>query len=305
MYPEINDLYQVLKDAGLSLNEIEQKIKIKAEEFQGFMSEEAILFLIAKEYNLKVNSPYINTEVYYELEERIDYDEFTISISEIKENLTNLVILGRIEKKNTIRNFTHKDGTSGIVGSFLINDGTGRIKIVLWGDQSKIMENNYFQKGEILRIIGGYSKKDINNNLEVHLGRKGKIILAPNDINFKKFPLLNQTNNFKFNKKTRLKIRDLKNLDGFVKSIEGVIDCILDFKEINLKNGEKTFLLKFLLKDDTSSINVAIWGMNAIECLKYLNQGEKIKLYNFKVKFNTFTQQNEISFIRNSKLIKN
>ncbi|MFX1337752.1 MAG: hypothetical protein ACFFDK_04015 [Promethearchaeota archaeon] len=305
MYNEIDDIYQALMGVGLSLMEIEQKIKTKAEEFQGFMSKEAILFLIAKEYNLKVNSPYIDSELYDEFEERIDYDEFTIRISEIQENLTNIVLLGRIEKKFGIRNFVHKDNTLGIVGSFLISDGTGRIKIVLWGDQSKIMENTYFQKGEIIRIIGGYSKRGINNNLEVHLGRKGKIILAPNDVDLKKFPLLNQTHKINFTKKKNLKIRDLKNFDGFIKSIEGVIENILEFKEFNLDNGEKTFLFKFVLKDDTSSINVAIWGLNAIEYLKRINQGEKIKLYNVKVKFNKFTQQNEISFIRNSQLIKN
>jgi len=305
MCTEINDSYQALMEAGLSLKDIKQKIKAKAEEYQGFMSEEAILFLIAKEYNLKVNSLYIDSDFYDEFEERIDYDEFTINISKIKENMTNIVLLGRIEKRIGVRNFVHKDGTSGNVGSFLINDGTGRIKIVLWGDQSKIMENNYFQNGEIIRIIGGYSKKDINNNLEVHLGRNGKIILAPDDVNLKRFPLINELNKAKPEKKPILKIRDLHDFDGYVKNIEGIIDFVLDFKEINLKNGEKSFLFKFVLRDETSSIIVVIWGINAIEYLKFINQGEKVKLYNVRVKFNTFTQQNEISFIKNSKLIKN
>ncbi len=305
MCTEINDLYQALMEAGLSLKDIKQKIKAKAEEYQGFMSEEAILFLIAKEYNLKVNSPCIDSDFYDEFEEKIDYDEFTINVSELKENMTNIVLLGRIEKRIGVRNFVHKDGTSGNVGSFLINDGTGCIKIVLWGDQSKIMENNYFQNGEIIRIIGGYSKKDINNDLEVHLGRKGKIILAPDDVNLKRFPLLNELNKPKNEKKPILKIRDLQKFDGFVKSIEGIIERVLDFKELTLKNGEKSFLFKFVLRDDTSSINVVIWGMNAVKCLKYVNQGEKVKISNIMVKYNRFTQQNEISFIRNSKLIKN
>ncbi len=304
MCTKANDLYQALIDAGLSLNEIKQKIKAKVEEYQGYLSEEATLFLVAKEYGLNIHSSYIDSD-YNELEKRIDYDEFTIKLSEIKENMSNIVLLGRIEKRIGVRNFLHKDGTSGIVGSFLINDGTGCIKIVLWGAQSNIMENNYFQNGEIIRIIGGYSKKDINSNLEVHLGRNGKIILAPDDVNLKRFPLINELNKAKPEKKPILKIRDLHDFDGYVKNIEGIIDCVLDFKEVNLKNGEKSFLFKFVLRDDTSSITVVIWGINAIEYLKFINQGEKVKLYNVKVKFNTFTQQNEISFIKNSKLIKN
>ena len=54
MCTEINDSYQALMEAGLSLKDIKQKIKAKAEEYQGYLSEEAVLFLIAKEYNLKV-----------------------------------------------------------------------------------------------------------------------------------------------------------------------------------------------------------------------------------------------------------
>ncbi|GAH06921.1 unnamed protein product, partial [marine sediment metagenome] len=50
MCTKANDLYRALIETGLSLNEIKQKIKAKVEEYQGYLSEEAILFLVAKEY---------------------------------------------------------------------------------------------------------------------------------------------------------------------------------------------------------------------------------------------------------------
>ena len=186
----------------------------------------------------------------------------------------------------------------------MINDGTGSINIILWGEQSKIMENTYFQNNELIRIIGGYSKRDLKGNLEVHLGRNGKIILDPDDVNLSKFPLLEELKHANVSKKGHLKIRDLQNFIGYIKILQGVIERVVDFKEINLKNGEKTFLLRFILKDNTSSISVLVWGMNAIKCFKNINQGEKVKIYNVIVRFNKFNQQKEIYFTKNSKLFK-
>ncbi|GAH06919.1 unnamed protein product, partial [marine sediment metagenome] len=50
--------------------------------------------------------------------------------------------------------------------------------------------------------------------MEVNLGRNGKIILGPDDVNLKRFPLINELNKAKSEKKPILKIRDLHDFDG-------------------------------------------------------------------------------------------
>ncbi len=221
--------------------------------------------------------------------------------------MSNIVITGRILRNFGKKNFLRKDGSPGIVGSFIIGDSTGTIKIVLWNDQANIMENEYFQVGEIVQIIGGYSKIGLNDEIEVHLSKTGKIILSPKDIDFSQIPKLDSfkyltVQRTRFSKKdSELSIKELYGKAGFIKSITGIVQ-IEEFKEIIKKNGEKTFLLKLILSDDSSSIRVLIWGMNAVESLKILNNGISVKLSNVIIKENSYTNEKELIFTKNSRL---
>ena len=79
-------------------------------------------------------------------------------------------------------------------------------------------------------------------------------------------------------------------------------DISKEFKEIIKNNGEETFLLKLILSDDTSSIRVLIWGMNAIESLKNLSDGDGVKLSDVIIKENSYTNEKELVFTKNSSL---
>ncbi|GAH20896.1 unnamed protein product, partial [marine sediment metagenome] len=57
--------------------------------------------------------------------------------------------------------------------------------------------------------------------------------------------------------------------------IQGQIQIEI-FKEITKKSGEKTFLLKLLLSDDSATIRVLIWGMSAIEYLKVISNSDTV-----------------------------
>jgi len=116
MSASIDDLYQKLLESGFSEEELERQVQSKAKEFGGFMSKQGILFIIAKENGIQLHSSDINEQYYKEFEEEIDYDDFTIDISEVKESMNNIVLLGKILKIYETREFTRKDGTRCIVG---------------------------------------------------------------------------------------------------------------------------------------------------------------------------------------------
>lgn len=303
MSSNIEDIYQALINAGIDEEIINSQINEKYNEFQGFMSKQAILFLIAKEYGLDIVSSNSDEITQYE----IDYNDFAISISNVTETMSNIVITGRILRNFGTKNFVRKDGTPGIVGSFIIGDNSGTIKIVLWDDQAKIMEKEYFHIGEIVQIIGGYSKVGINEKIEVHLSKTGKIILSPKKVELKNIPELEAFKDLEVQGTISLKrdsgmlIEELYAKEGFIKSITGIIQ-IEEFKEIIKNNGEETFLLKLILSDDTSSIRVLIWGMNAIESLKNLSDGDGVKLSDVIIKENSYTNEKELVFTKNSRL---
>ncbi|MFX1411593.1 MAG: OB-fold nucleic acid binding domain-containing protein [Promethearchaeota archaeon] len=298
----IEDIYQALLNAGIDEQEIERQVKEKFNDYQGFMSKQAILILIAKEHGLTVHGSSVEAAIYQEVENGIDYNDFIIPISKIIENMNNIVITGRIVKKFNKKEFLKKDGSLGMVGSFIIADSSGQIKIVVWNEQAEIMDNEYFNEGQVIQVIGGYSKKGLKEEFEVHLSKKGRIVLSPKSIDS-----INLLENLKHQemiieqKNSKIMIKDLYNKEGFIRAITGIAQ-IEEFKEITLKNGEKTFLLKLILTDDSSSIKVLVWGMYAVESLKILSNGNSVQLSNVLLKENSYTNEKELIFTKKSSL---
>jgi len=302
----VDELYQKLLDSGITEAELEKQVQNKENEFGGFMSKQGILFIIAKENGIYIQSPEISEQLYEELEGEIDYDEFTIHLSEIKEEMRNIVLLGKILQIYEIRKFSRKDGTVGKVSSFLFGDTSQTVKVVLWGDKADLVKNEYFRVNELIRIIGAYCKEGKDKDLEVHLGKQGKILLSP-EITNKNLKLkldgikVKSQNRRDFKSKSTSKIKDLLESFKYIKTIQGQIQ-IEEFKEINKKSGEKTFLLKIFLSDDSTTIRVLIWGMNAVECLKIITDYDTVVISNVVVKENDYTREKELVFTKNSTL---
>ncbi|TFG07898.1 MAG: hypothetical protein EU539_03700, partial [Promethearchaeota archaeon] len=270
---DIEELHAELVNSGiLTEDQIEAEIKKKAREFQGFMSMEAILYLIAKENGIIMESSLSDHEIYqvHENEFEVDYDELTIKISDIQENMSSLVLLGKIEKVYETRTFAHKNGTPGMIGSFILNDGSARIKVNLWNDQTEIIKNEFFKENVLVRIINAYPKLDRNKRLEINLGKKGQIILAPDDVDYVRFPLLKNLNLSETTIPQKIQIRDLHERTGFIPHVEGVVAEIISFDEKMLDKGTKTFLLKFLIKDESGIMHVIAWDMIAVTVLKQI-----------------------------------
>ena len=219
--------------------------------------------------------------------------------------MTNIVTLGRIGNISDIRHFERKDKSSGMVGSFFLYDDSQSIKIVLWDKHVEIMEKEYFRANELVRVIGGYSKKGLKDFIEINMGKKGRIILAPDDINPKLIPKTRNIVPLKHEQRKDLTIDDLYGAnmqDSIISKIKGSIEKI-EFMEKDKEDGEKSFLLKFILFDDSSSIEVVLWDMRAIEGLKLINEGDMIELSNVIVRHNTFTEVNEIHYSKKSSLV--
>jgi len=302
MVERAEKIYEKLLNLGLSEDDISRQVNEKLTEFQGFMTKEGALYLIGKDNGIDLYSS--DPQIQNEIEELIDYNDFMIPIASITETMSNIVIAGRVTEIFGIKSFIKKDGTLGIVGSFVICDKSECIKLVLWNDQAKIMENDSFQKDEIIQIIGGYSKMGTTGNLEIHLSRQGKIVLAPKDIVLPEVERVRSSIAVKkkgVKSPTKYTIEELYQKEGFIKFVKGIV-YIERFKELTLKNGEKSFLLKLVLSDNTASIKVNIWGMRAVEGMKVINDGVGVKLTNVVIKENSYSQEKELNFTKNSRL---
>jgi len=302
------EIYEKLLQIGFSEEDLEKEMNKKAREFGGFMSQQGILFIIAKENGISIESPERENEEYEEYQgllEEIDYDEFTVNISNLEEEMQNIVLLGKILKIFTPREFIRKDSSVGRVGSFYIADITGKVKVVAWNDTAKFMDNEYFTIDQLVRIIGGYTKSNRDGGLEVHLGKKSKIILAPQDIPQAKIDELmtvsNEERELEKQRKNDMQLFDLLSKYSFIRKVQGYIK-IEDFREITKKDGDKTFLLKCIFSDNSMAMRLVVWGMNAVRMFKLIHDGDYVLLQKLAVKENTYTNEKELLYTHKSSL---
>ncbi|MBN1801088.1 MAG: hypothetical protein JW891_06235 [Candidatus Lokiarchaeota archaeon] len=300
----VDELYDALLNSGLTESEIKNEMQKKERDYGGYLTTEALLFVIAKERGLNLHL----IETYFEIEEymheNVDYCDFESNIADLSENTDNVVISGRIETIYGIKEFTRKDGTIGMVGSFVLRDKTGKIKVTLWDRQVEIMRNDYIKPNEIVRIIGAYAKKGTKGILELQVKKKGFLEIAPQNVKKNEIPPLINKNYLRQKYiQAAPKITRLFESEGFYEKIIGIVEN-KKFGEKNLKSGDKSFLLSIFLCNNDKHIEVVVWGIRAVECFKMLDIGDKISLSNVLVKKNQYTGLNQIKITKKTVINK-
>jgi len=273
---------KIIENTGLTRKEIQDMVGDKKNELKGLISEEGALFIIARELGVDVKEE--NKELLEDIE---------IFISDITPNMKNINIVGRIKEIHRVNKFNKNDGGVGYVGSFLLHDKTGDVRIVLWDDQVNIFNDDNFEINELVKIINGIAKKGRYDELEIQVGRYGKLILSPDDIDYKNYPkiIFELTNISEVN-------LNLKSI-----SVEGKIIQILPIKEFNRKDGEPGRVGSITLLDSTGSIRITFWNGD-IEKIESLKTDDVITISNLTPKLNTFNSESIDLYANRGSVVK-
>ena len=240
---------KIKEKAGLSDREIETRVKDKLDQLSGLISEEGALHIIANELGVKI------------LE-----DPGKLQIKNVLAGMRNVELTGKVVNIYEVRSF-EKDNRKGKVGSFLIGDETGVIRIVAWNDKADILSK--LKESDIIKIENGYAR-DNRGRMEVHMGEKTKITIAPSDIKDIEVK----------DKAERKKIADLKESENNIE-ILGTIVQVFDPRffevcpECNRRVKEKedgfycdehnkvepsyAYVLNLFLDDGTENVRVVLW----------------------------------------------
>jgi len=254
---------KIIQDTGLTRSEIHNKVEEKKGELKGLISDEGALFLIAKEFGVDVSSE--NTDLIKDIE---------INISDISLNMKNITLIGRIKEIYTVYEFNKENQEKGYVGSFLLHDTTGEIRIVLWNEHVNMFTNENFKRNELVKILNGYTKEG-RYGTELHIGRLGKIVLSPDDVDYKKYP------------KVKIEFLEIKKINNKLKSIatEGKILRKFPTKNFTKNSGENGSVESILLVDSTGTIRVTFWNED-ITKINDFKQGDYISITNLRPKLN-------------------
>jgi replication factor A1 len=174
-------LSEIEKRTNIPRNELEEKVKKRHEELFGLVNEEGAAHLVARELGVDL----------------LEYNKRRLQIKNIVAGAKNINIIGRVFRISPINEFTRQNGSKGRVVNLFIGDNTGYVRMPLWNDQVKLIEDEMIKLGDIVRITNGFSRENIFGDVEVDLGKYGSIrtiedsldIVSANELNKKFFSL--------------------------------------------------------------------------------------------------------------------
>ena len=155
-YSEI--ISEISKRGGVELKEVEKRVNEKIRELSGLITKEGAAMLVAREFGLSL------------------FKKADLKIKDIDFGMKNFNVRGRIFRLSKIVEFERSNGEKGKVVNIYISDGTGFLRIPLWNDQTKIVEDNIVKVGDTIQVINAIARENIFGDLEISLGKYGKII---------------------------------------------------------------------------------------------------------------------------------
>jgi len=106
----------------------------------------------------------------------IEYEEKITSISELLPG-SIYSITGFVTGLGEIREFERDDGTKGRVTNIYVSDETGRVRVALWNDHVRMIEN--LDLGSRIELVDCQAREGWNGELEVSCGWSTKVTFAP------------------------------------------------------------------------------------------------------------------------------
>ncbi|MHA2393847.1 MAG: hypothetical protein ACXAEX_18075, partial [Promethearchaeota archaeon] len=202
-------------------------------------------------------------------------------------NLKSISIEGKIIQLSPVKEFTRKDGELGRLRALTLLDSTGSIRITFWNDDVEKLGD--VKVDDVISISNLYPRL---SNLD------SKSI----DLNANKSSIVKKlAKKLQIDLKLIKSIKLLQNHKG-VASFKGKVTSIDNLKTIESKSGEQIPLLGFVVSDETDWVRVTLWRELAEEFSNKLSINQGLVLKNVIVRFNNFSQRNEVSTINDSTL---
>ncbi len=92
-----------------------------------------------------------------------------LKIGEIKPDASAFNVVCRI-----VRIYPPRDYSGGKLASLVVGDETGTMRVVLWNEKAELAEG--VKEGDAIRITNAYSKANMNNEPEIHVGKYSNLV---------------------------------------------------------------------------------------------------------------------------------
>lgn len=216
-------------------------------------------------------------------EKKIEYEEKFTPVADVRADMSDINVSGRILDIGETRTFEKKDGSTGRVGNLLLGDSTGKIRLTLWDEKTGFLDEVDFD--ETIEVLHAYSRENaFNQQVELNLGGRGIIQKSEKEIEY------------------REKFTDITDIvPGESYSVQGKISEIGELREFEREDGTENVVANLRLKDDTGSIRLTLWGEQAY-VIEDLDIDSEIQIINGYAKYG-LNEEIELSVGNRSRVI--
>lgn len=234
-------------------------------------------------FTQKVELQVGNRSIIKKSEKKVEYEEEFIPIEDIKADMNNINVSGRVLDIGEIRTFEKKDGSTGRVGNLLLGDSTGKIRLTLWDEKTSFLDEVDFD--ETIEVLHAYSRENaFNQQVELNLGNRGIIQKSEKEIEY------------------REKFTDIADIiPGESYSVQGKVSEIGELREFEREDGTENVVANLQLKDETGSIRLTLWGEQAY-VIEDLDIDSEIQIINAYAKYG-LNEEIELSIGNRSRVI--
>ena len=234
-------------------------------------------------FTQKVELQVGNRSIIRKSEKKIDYEDKLIPISDIRADMSDINVSGRVLDIGEIRTFEKKDGSTGRVGNLLLGDSAGKIRLTLWDEKTAFLDEVDFD--ETIEVLHAYSRENaFNQQVELNLGSRGIIQKSEKEIEY------------------REKFTDIADIvPGESYSVQGRVSEIGELKEFEREDGTENVVANLRLKDETGSIRLTLWGEQAY-VIEDLDIDSEIQIINAYAKYG-LNEEIELSIGNRSRVI--
>src|SRR3989344_3077669 len=147
-------LDRISKASGIEKEEIERKIEAKRAKLSGLISKEGAAQIIAAELG-------------------ISFEKEKMKIAEIMQGMKRVNVTGKIIRLFPVKSY-EKNGKSGKIGSMIIADDSGNVRVVLWDtNHIDLIEKAQIKEEDVVDIVNASIR-----NSEIHLTGFSEIKLS-------------------------------------------------------------------------------------------------------------------------------
>jgi len=173
--------------------------------------------------------------------------EMKVKIADLKPELTDVDVLGRVIALSEPRTFERPDGTTGKVASLMLTDATGQVRVSLWDERAELVQN--IKRGDAVKLENAYVRLGLREKPELHLGWRGRLLLNPPESEAVELPRLEVH---------LLKIEEVE-ADMPMLDLAGRVRRKFQPQEFRRDDGSSGKVMSVILADETGIIRASFW----------------------------------------------